>query len=133
MINVSIISSSGTYFIKPCMIGRIRLNSTVLAWLTLCYKPFREGAKAVFMVCNEFYEFPWRFPFPLSVSLEFYLPSLQALVNNLLVWQSSCASKLCPLKTANIFVQPLVNVQLMIRTWISGLALETKTSLAAFQ
>ena len=80
MINVSMISSSGAYFIKPCAIGRVRQNSTVpgtvLAWLTLCYKPFREGAKAVFMVCNEFYEFQRRFPFPLSVSvsLEFYLP-----------------------------------------------------------
>ena len=87
MINVSIISSSGAYFIKPCAIGRVRRNSTVLAWLTLCYKPFKEGAKpfkegakAVFMACKEFYEFPRRFPFPLSVpapisvSLEFYLP-----------------------------------------------------------
>ena len=80
MINVSIISSSGAYFIKPCAIGRVRRNSTVLAWLTLCYKPFREGAKAIFMACKEFYEFPRRFPFPLSVpapvsvSLEFYLP-----------------------------------------------------------
>ena len=76
MINVS-----GAYFIKPCAIGRVRRNSTVLAWLTLCYKPFREGAKAVFMACKEFYEFPRRFPFPLSVpapvsvSLEFYLPT----------------------------------------------------------
>ena len=43
------------------------------------------------------------------------MASLQALVNNLLVWQSSCASKLRPLKTANIFVQPLVDVQLIIR------------------
>ena len=78
MINVSIISSSGAYFIKPCAIGRVRRNNTVLAWLTLCYKPFREGAKAVFMACKEFYEFPRRFPFPLSVSvsLEFYLPKI---------------------------------------------------------
>ena len=30
------------------------------------------------------------------------MASLQALVNNLLVWQSSCASKPRPLKTANI-------------------------------
>ena len=81
MINVSIISSSGAYFIKPCAIGRVRRNGTVLAWLTLCYKPFREGARAVFKACKEFYEFPWGFPFPLSVpapvsvSLEFYLPS----------------------------------------------------------
>ena len=43
------------------------------------------------------------------------MASLQALVNNLLVWQSSCASKLRPLKTANIFVQPLVDIQLIIR------------------
>ena len=47
------------------------------------------------------------------------MASLQALVNNLLVWQSSCASKLkaagASLKTANIFVQPLVDVQLIIR------------------
>ena len=41
-----------------------------LAWFTLCYKPFREGAKAVFMVCNEFYEFPLSIP----ISLDFYLP-----------------------------------------------------------
>ena len=84
MINVSIISSSGAYFMKPCVIGRVRQNSTVLAWLTLCYKPFREGAKAVFMVCNEFYEFPRRFPFlfsvPVSVSLEFYLPGFSGKV-----------------------------------------------------
>ena len=44
-----------------------------------------------------------------------FMASLQALVNNLLVWQSSCASKLRPLKTANIFIQPLVDVQLIIR------------------
>ena len=43
------------------------------------------------------------------------MASLQVLVNNLLVWQSSCASKLHPLKTTNIFVQPLVDVQLIIR------------------
>ena len=43
------------------------------------------------------------------------MASLQALVNNLLVWQSSCASKLHPLKTTNIFVQPIVDVQLIIR------------------
>ena len=43
------------------------------------------------------------------------MASLQVLVNNLLVWQSSCASKLRPLKTVNIFVQPLVDVQLIIR------------------
>ena len=44
------------------------------------------------------------------------MASLQVLVNNLLVWQSSCASKLRPLKTANIlFVQLLVDVQLIIR------------------
>ena len=43
------------------------------------------------------------------------MASLQALVNNLLVWQSSCASKLRPLKTANISVQLLVDVQLIIR------------------
>ena len=43
------------------------------------------------------------------------MASLQALINNLLVWQSSCASKLHPLKTANIFVQLLVDVQLIIR------------------
>ena len=48
------------------------------------------------------------------------MASLQVLVNNLLVWQSSCASKLRPLKTVNIFVHPLVNVQLIIRTSISG-------------
>ena len=30
------------------------------------------------------------------------MASLQTLVNNLLVWQSSCASKLRPLKTAYI-------------------------------
>ena len=36
---------------------------------------------------------------------------LQALV----VWQSSCASKLLSLKTANIIVQPFVDVQLIIR------------------
>ena len=73
MINVLIISSLGAYFIKPCTIGRVRQNSAVLAWLTLCYKPFREGAKAVFMVCNEFYKFPLSVP----VSLEFYFPKLQ--------------------------------------------------------
>ena len=33
------------------------------------------------------------------------MASLQTLVNNLLVWQSSCASKLRSLKAANIFVQ----------------------------
>ena len=43
------------------------------------------------------------------------MASLQVLVNNLLVWQSSCASKLRPLKATNIFVQPLVDVQLIIR------------------
>ena len=50
------------------------------------------------------------------------MASLQVLVNNLLVWQSSCASKLRTLKTANIFVQtanifvqPFVDVQLIIR------------------
>ena len=63
------------------------------------------------------------------------MASLQALVNNLLVWQSSCASKLRPLKTMNIFVQRLVDVQLVIRTSISGwrvsrkLVRETKTGL----
>ena len=95
MINVSIISSSGAYFIKPCAIGRVRRNSTVLVWLTLCYKPFREGAKAVFMACKEFYEFPRRFPFPLSVpapvsvSLEFYLPTIHVhLINNIHLWSS---------------------------------------------
>ena len=38
------------------------------------------------------------------------MASLQALVNNLFVWQSRR-----PLKTANIFVQLLVDVQLIIR------------------
>ena len=47
------------------------------------------------------------------------MASLQALVNNLLVWQSSCASKLHPLKTANIFVQLLVDVQLIIRNIVN--------------
>ena len=57
------------------------------------------------------------------------MASLQALVNNLLVWQSSCTSKLRPLKTANIFVQPLVDVQLIIRNMDKRLARETKTGL----
>ena len=59
------------------------------------------------------------------------IASLQALVNNLLVWQSSCESKLCPL---NLLIQLLVNVQLIIRTSIRILIWctrvhKTKTSL----
>ena len=70
------------------------------------------------------------------------MASLQVLVNNLLVWQNSCASKLRPLKTANIFVQPLVDVQLIIRNIDKRLArklvwraisLARETNWSAFQ
>ena len=64
------------------------------------------------------------------------MASLQALVNNLLVWQSSCTSKLRPLKTVNIFVKLLVDVQLIIRNmdkWLAHklvlVSCETKTGL----
>ena len=57
------------------------------------------------------------------------MASLQALVNNLLVWQSSCASKLhkyiCPRSAYN----QNINKRL---ARILGLACETKTSPAAF-
>ena len=48
MINVSIISSSGAYFIKPCAIGRVRQNSTVLAWLT-CVINLLEKEQRLFL------------------------------------------------------------------------------------